>query len=411
MNPTFSESRLIWLAGLIQFVNVLDFMMVMPLGPDFARALDIPAHHIGLIGGAYTFAAAVSGLALSPFLDRFARKSALLCCLVGLTAATLLGAFVWDTASMLAARVLAGIFGGPAFALAIALVADFVPPERRGSAMGKVSGGFAAASVLGVPFGLELAARISWRAPFVTTALIGLAVLIFALRYLPHHPPLTQKESLRESLRRMKSVLNSRLILASYAFMGAAMMSGFLLIPNISAHLQMNLGYPREHLGVLYFCGGAVSFVGMRLAGRLMDRSSATATALLFTGVLMAAIVTGFIVFPSPVPVLVVFICFMVGMTGRNVCDQALSSKIPRPQDRAAYMALQASVTHLACAVGASLSSHLLAEEAGKLLHVQEIGALAVLVALTVPVLMLYVERSLKGRAAPAMPLPAVEAA
>jgi hypothetical protein len=36
------------------FVNVLDFMMVMPLGPDFAAALDIPTSHLGYIGGSYT---------------------------------------------------------------------------------------------------------------------------------------------------------------------------------------------------------------------------------------------------------------------------------------------------------------------------------------------------------------------
>ena len=56
-----SERQLVFLVGAVQFVNVLDFMMVMPLGPDFARALDIPVSRLGLVGGVYTAAAAVSG--------------------------------------------------------------------------------------------------------------------------------------------------------------------------------------------------------------------------------------------------------------------------------------------------------------------------------------------------------------
>ena len=78
---------------------------------------------------------------------------------------------------MLMVRVAAGLFGGLSMALSTATVADYIPPERRGAAMGKVAGAFAAASVLGVPFGLELASHVSWRAPFLATAFFGVGVL------------------------------------------------------------------------------------------------------------------------------------------------------------------------------------------------------------------------------------------
>src|SRR6185295_14532967 len=90
---SINEKSLILLVGLVQFVNILDFMMVMPLGPDFARALAIPAGDIGEIGGAYTFAAAISGLIAALFLDQYARKPALLFFLTGLMGATFAGAF------------------------------------------------------------------------------------------------------------------------------------------------------------------------------------------------------------------------------------------------------------------------------------------------------------------------------
>ena len=51
------ERKIVWLAALIQLANVLDFMIIMPLGPDLTTAINIPSSEIGLLGGIYTFAA------------------------------------------------------------------------------------------------------------------------------------------------------------------------------------------------------------------------------------------------------------------------------------------------------------------------------------------------------------------
>ena len=62
---------MVLLVTLIQLVNVLDFVMVMPLGRDFARSLSFSESQLGLVGGSYTLAAAIVGLASSRFLDCF----------------------------------------------------------------------------------------------------------------------------------------------------------------------------------------------------------------------------------------------------------------------------------------------------------------------------------------------------
>ena len=56
-----SEGLIVLLVGAIQFINILDFVIPMPMGPDLAHGLGIPNSQIGLIGGSYTAAAAVSG--------------------------------------------------------------------------------------------------------------------------------------------------------------------------------------------------------------------------------------------------------------------------------------------------------------------------------------------------------------
>ena len=134
MNQLKIERNLILTVALIQFVNILDFMLVMPLGPDFSKSLGIPASDIGIIGGSYSFSAAFVGLLAALFLDKFPRKSAILFCLFGLAIATFLTVIVWDKYSMIAARLLAGAFGGPLTALANAVVIDYIPEERRGRA-------------------------------------------------------------------------------------------------------------------------------------------------------------------------------------------------------------------------------------------------------------------------------------
>jgi predicted MFS family arabinose efflux permease len=402
MQGSIKEGRVILIAALIQFVNILDFMMVMPLGPDFAKSLNIPAHDIGLIGGIYTFTASIVGLVVALFLDQFPRKNAIIFTLIGLSLATLSGAFVWNKESMIVSRLIAGAFGGPLTALSISLIADYIPPQRRGIAMGKVMGGFSLASVIGVPFGLELSRIFSWHMPFITTGILGIIVTIFAYKLLPYHKPyLKSSEPLFTRFKNLLKILESKLALSAYAFMALSMASGFIIIPNISAHLQLNLNYPRENLGLLYFFGGGISFFTMRLAGKLVDKYSATKTVLFFSFLLVLAISAGFVWYENivpTIPILLIFICFMVAMTGRSVCAQTLSSKIPPAEQRGAYMSLQSSITHMACALGAYYSSLILVDDGNKLVNVPTIGLTSIALTLIVPILFFYAERGLRKR-------------
>src|SRR5262245_3110584 len=122
---------MVFLAGAILFVNILDFMMVMPMGPDFAKGLAIPTSHLGWLGGTSPAAAALAGIAGALFLDRFDRRKALAVALGGLVLGTASGALASGFGSLLAARIAAGAFGGPAASLALSVVADVVPPQRR----------------------------------------------------------------------------------------------------------------------------------------------------------------------------------------------------------------------------------------------------------------------------------------
>src|SRR5512142_50155 len=101
-----SERMVVLCVGAVQFVNILDFMMVMPLGPDFARALGIPASQLGYVGGSYTAAACGAGLIGALVLDRFDRRESQIVAMLGFVFATVLGGLAVDLPTLIASRVL-----------------------------------------------------------------------------------------------------------------------------------------------------------------------------------------------------------------------------------------------------------------------------------------------------------------
>lgn len=385
------------LIGAVQLVNVLDFMMVMPLGPDLGAALAIPSSQLGLIGGSYTAAAALSGIAGAFFLDRFDRRKALAVALAGLVLATWSGALATGLHSLLAARILAGCFGGPATAISLAIISDVVPPARRGRAMGAVAGAFAIASVLGVPAGLELARAGGWRMPFLAVGALAAIVTTAAIHVLP--PIVRHLEAGGAQVASIVEVVRRPLVLLSFAATATAVIANFALIPNLSAYLQFNLHYPREHLGLLYAVGGAVSFVTMRLAGWLTDRYGGALVATL-GGASFIAVLWALFLAPAPAaPVLVLFVGFMVCGSFRFVPLQAIASRVPLPAERARFMSAGSAVQHLASAVGAAASTVFLVERAdGSLVGMASIAWFAVATSLVLPVLLALLEARVRRR-------------
>ena len=397
MSSRPSERFIIFLVGAIQFVNILDFMMVMPLGPDFAKGLGIATSQIGTIGGSYTAAAAVSGIVGSFFLDRFDRRSALAVAMLGLCIGTALGACATDLYTLVGARIVAGIFGGPATSLSFSVIADIIPAERRGKAMGAVMGSFAVASVVGLPVGLELARQGGWRLPFLVVAALGLCIAAAAVWTLP---PLRIHLEHRKTMPDLGllPLLRNPLVLLSGLTASLVMAGSFIVIPNISAFVQHNLGFPRASLGSLYLTGGIVSFFVTRIGGRLCDRFGPAAVGASGALLLIVVVYAAFCTSPPPLPVLGLFPCFFLAMGLRNVAYQTLTSMVPKPAERARFMSLQSAVAHMASAVGAFTSSQLLVELPDlRLEGMPKVAAVSIALTALVPLLLWRVQAGVRA--------------
>ena len=402
MKSDRSETQIVALVAAVQFVNILDFMMVMPMGPFFAAALGIPSSDLGVIGGAYTAAAGLSGLLGSLFLDRFDRRSALAVSMLGLVLGTAAGGLATGLPSLLAARVLAGCFGGPATSLSLSIISDVVPPERRGRAMGLVMMSFSLSSVLGVPTGLWLAERGGWRLPFFAVAGIGAVLAASAVFLLPRmrahlDGPAHAQPSYLSLVRRPEVFL-------AYALTAVTMTSVFIVVPNIAAYVVFNLGYSQSDYKFLYLVGGLFTVVVLRLVGVLVDRVGAVPVATFGTALYLVVLYVAFVGPIAGLPIMVVFVAFMVTSSFRNVPFQTLSSRVPQPAERARFTSLQSSVQHLSAAAAGVASSQLLSERADKsLIGMDHVAVIAMIASLAVPVLMWLIDRRLpKPVAAPA---------
>ena len=401
-----TAKRAVLLVALVQLVNVLDFMMVMPLGPDFSKSLGIDPADIGIIGGSYTAAAAVAGLLGAEFLDRFGRRRALTGAMLGLSLATIAGGLSWNLPSLVASRIAAGMFGGPATAISLAIITDLVPSTHRGRAMGIASAAFPVASVFGIPAGLALSRLGGWHMPFFAIGALGLLLTAVAATALPilrgHLEPDGTRPPRNPAMYFFRQPEMRSVLLA----VGTMTFSIFLLVPNLSVYLAGNLRVPRSDLEWMYLIGGITAFAIMMIAGRVVDRFGAAPMSAAGTMMLMSAVAVGFVATPPLVPVAVFFAMFMASGSMRQVPLQALASRLPAPAERAQFMSLMSATSHTMSSLGAFVASRILVSHTvvinnapvQLLDHMNWLATATLCIAVPVPFLLWRAERLVQRR-------------
>src|SRR5438046_5192878 len=167
MSPEMRLAPREWLLLLVlsgvQFSQMVDFMVLMPLGTQLMRAFKITPTQLGFFVSIYAVAASLSGFFSALVIDRFDRKTAMLALYACFAATMAACALAPSYATLLAARTAAGAFGGVVAANIFTIVADVVPENRRGRASGAVLSALPRASLLGGPFRRFLAAPFACR--------------------------------------------------------------------------------------------------------------------------------------------------------------------------------------------------------------------------------------------------------
>jgi len=351
-------------------------MILSPLGAMLMEELHVSPAQFGLVVSAYAFSAGISGLLAAGFADEFDRKTLLLFFYAGFVLGTTLCGFAPTYGLLLCARTVTGLFGGVIGSISMAIIADLFPFAARGRVMGFVMTAFSASQILGIPLGLVLANAWGWHAPFLMIAAVSLAVGVVIFTVLrPVNAHLTTRSDRNPVHHLVATVLKPR---HQWGFAATITLAtgGFMLMPFGSAFTVHNMGIPLAKLPMIYVATGFASMFAGPLIGRVSDAVGKYRTFAVASAVAIAVVLYYTRLGATPIPVVIAInILMFTAVSGRMISSSALSSAVPAPADRGAYMSISSSLQQLAGGIASSCAGLLVSQTGnGPLEHYERLG-------------------------------------
>lgn len=356
------EITILTVLVIIQFCLVLDFVIMMPLGPPIMRTLEINTDTYGLLLASYTLTASVASLGAAFLIDRIDRKFLLLIVYSGFIAGTFVLALANNLVWIFAGRMIAGFFSGVIGSLVFTIVSDVVSEERRGLAVGIVFSAFSVAMILGLPAGVVLASIRGWQFPFLLLALIASCSWPAALLLLPENRPEFQEHT---PIRAFTELLRIPDVLKSFGMTGLMILSGFSIFSYLSPYLVHNVMLEEVELAWIYLIGGIFTVFTNPFAGRLADRYGKQKVYRIMALVTVPVLI-GLTNFP-PAPLFIVLIystVVIVTMQGRFTPLMALITSVPPLPLRGAFLTLNTFTREIASGMAAYIGGLIIVEKA-----------------------------------------------
>lgn len=395
------EKIVLLLLAALNFTHILDFMIMMPLGNYLMPYFKISPQQFSMLVASYTFSAGIAGFLAAFFVDNFDRKRVLLFGYTGFLSGTLFCALAPTYAFLLMARIVAGIFGGLIGAQVLAIVADLVPYERRGMAMGIIMAAFSVASVFGVPFGLYMANMFNWHGPFFFVAGFGAILLPFLMRYLPKMDThLTKKEDRINPLTLIKEVVRNTDQMLALGLTASLMLGHFMIIPFFNPFMEFNMGYSKLQTPMLYMAGGLATLISSPFIGKFADTIGKHKVYIIMAvvSIFPVAVITNL----PPMPfymVLVLSGTWFVFSSGRSIPAQAMVSNVVSPERRGSFMSFNSSVQQIFVGLASVISGFIVVKNPDNSIRNYELtGYLSIFITLLTLVFVFKLDTRLKKK-------------
>jgi multidrug resistance protein len=273
---TVSQFRRLAVLIAVNFVDMIGFMVVLPLLPFYALKLNASAETIGQLIAAFSIAQLLASPVWGRVSDRYGRRPALL---IGLSASAVayvvfgLATSVW---LLFLSRLVQGAGGGTT-GVAQAYVADTVQPGDRARALGWLSAATSAGVMVGPAIG-SFTARFGQAAPGMFAAALCLINVFFAWKWLPesHKEPASLATAPRRpiwhpawiALRHPGTPIGRLLWIYGVGMLAFASMTSVMAL-----YLGAQFAIDETTIGYIFLYVGVLSFV-MRslLLGPIVDR-------------------------------------------------------------------------------------------------------------------------------------------
>jgi len=292
--PAYSAARGWWMVAvfcLAGFVSYTDRLILSALVDPLRADLGISDAQVSLLQGfAFVLIYVLAGLPLGRMADRGRRRSLLLFGAVTWCLGTAYCGLAPGFWSLFAGRLIVGIGEAALAPAAISMLADAIPAQRRGTAvgifmMGMVVGGPAAIGIGGILLGATQAGTLSsvpllaglapWR---VVLLLVGIAGLIVPLLFLTLREPVrtgASGQSMRLSQVIAYFMRHWRLFVPLYLGMALLSIGDYGLLSWVPTSFSRRFAWPPERIGVLIGTITALAGVSGTVAAGLLSDAAA----------------------------------------------------------------------------------------------------------------------------------------
>ncbi|MFY7970501.1 MAG: MFS transporter, partial [Flavobacteriales bacterium] len=277
-----NERLILLILAAIQFTNIVDFMIMMPMGAILQESLQITPGQFGWLVSSYGLAAGFTSFLGVFYLDRLDRKKALLTAYLGFMLGTVSSAIVPNTLNadlnytlFIGTRILTGVTGGLLGGLVLSIVGDLIPLERRGRAMGVITIAFSLASILGVPIALTLVDAFdhNWHIPFYFVSILSIPIWILAYKQIPAlNAHLKNHVAGSSRFETIKRIFNTREQRNALLFTVLLVLGQFTVVSFLTPYLIANVGLVQSDVKWIYLVGGICTVITGPLIGRMVDK-------------------------------------------------------------------------------------------------------------------------------------------
>ena len=276
--PAPSTLRLIAVLAVAGFASTFAGRAVEPLVGVLARDLRSDAHMVALLSTAFALPYALIQPVLGPVGDALVKERVITACL-GLLALALTGcAFATSIDLLFGLRIVAGAAAGGVVPLALALMGDRIPMQRRQVAIGRFLVAVILGQLSGSTFAGLIEGQVGWQGVFAITAAvgaIGCASAFFGFERGVGAPP--RRPEFRQALTRYRTIIGNPRARVLFGAVFVEAIAVFGIFPHLAPLIEARgEGGPREAgLALAGFAAGGLLYsalVGLLLRFLGMSR-------------------------------------------------------------------------------------------------------------------------------------------
>jgi MFS family permease len=192
MSGKTSNSNILILLFSGVIMGALDISIVGPAIPSIEKTMDVGARDLSWIYSIYILFNLVGVAPMAKMSDAYGRRWIFVIAVAIFGLGSLVVSVSHDITLLLVGRAIQGFGSSGIFPVAIAVVGDIFPVEKRGRALGLIGAVFGFAFILGPFIAGFMLLYFTWNALFLINIPIAILIIIFAIRMLPSEKPETK---------------------------------------------------------------------------------------------------------------------------------------------------------------------------------------------------------------------------